>query len=280
VRGYADAVFGLTERYLFALAVVLYGVSTLYSVFLWRRGFRKDNRILYLLLLAAMALHTIAMAKRGFSLSRCPVSNLFEATIFSTWAIVTSYLVIGLVRRLRFLGAFAAPVLFCVGVFALMPGLDTHGPQPTFAPPLSSLHASLTMLAYGAFGLGAIAAAMYLNQERDLKQHKLRAVLALLPPIQRLEVVTSRSVTVGLALLSAGMVLGILWLKHEKGVYFLMDAKVLWTIFVWLVYGVLLVRRWPFDQGGRRFAWGVIGSFGFILLTFAGFNLLSPIHHP
>ena len=77
-----------------------------------------------------------------------------------------------------------------------------------------------------------------------------------------------------------GMVLGTLWLKREKGVFFMMDAKILWTIFVWLVYVVLLLRRWRFDQGGRRFAWGAIASFGFVLLTFPGFNLLSPIHNP
>jgi len=273
-------VFGLTDRHLFALAVVVYGVSTLYSIFLWRRGFRKDNRIIYLLLFAAMGLQTIAMAKRGFSLSRCPVNNLFEATMFTTWAMVAAYLGIGLIRRLRFLGAFAAPLLFGVGVFALMPGLDAHGPQPQFRAPLSSLHVALIMLAYGAFGLGAIAAVMYLTQERDLKQDKLRAVLAILPPIQRLEIVASRSLAVGVSLLSVGMVLGALWLKREKGVFFMMDAKILWTLFVWLVYLALLVRRWRFDQGGRRFAWGAIVSFGFVILTFTGSNLLSDIHNP
>jgi hypothetical protein len=34
------------------------------------------------------------------------------------WALVAAYLVVGLLPRLRFLGAFASPVLFAVGVFA------------------------------------------------------------------------------------------------------------------------------------------------------------------
>jgi hypothetical protein len=38
--------------------------------------------------------------------------------------------------------------------------------------------------------------------------------------------------------------------------------------------------RWWFRQGGRRFAWGVVGTFTFILLTFWGTNLASTIHHP
>jgi len=37
--------------------------------------------------------------------------------------------------------------------------------------------------------------------------------------------------------------------------------------------------RWKFSQGGRRFALGAIGSFVFVLLTFWGVNLLSPLHN-
>src|SRR6266403_1716687 len=62
------------DRHLFSLAVVVYGLSVIYSVFLWRKGFRQDNRVNYLLLLVAFGLHTTAMVKRGFSLNYCPVT--------------------------------------------------------------------------------------------------------------------------------------------------------------------------------------------------------------
>lgn len=262
------------------LAVVVYGLSTLYSIFLWRKGFRRDERVNYLLLCAGLALHSIAMMQRGFSLSRCPVTNLYEATAFVTWTIVAVYLAIGLMRRLRFLGAFTAPVVTVLGVFALMPDLDTHGPQPQFNPPLASMHASLILLAYGAFGLASVASVMYLTQEHDLKFHKLRAVFAFLPPIKRLEVVTNRLLIAGVALLTLGLGMGALWLKREKGVYFSTDPKIVWSLFVWLMYAALLVGRWRFAQHGRRFAWGAVGSFCFVMLTFWGFNLLSDIHNP
>src|SRR5882757_2907073 len=96
----------------------------IYSVFLWRKGFRQDNSINYFLLLAAIVFHTSAMVKRGFSLERCPVNNLYEATLFIAWTIVAAYLLLGAWSRLRFLGAFASPLLFVIGVFALMPDLD------------------------------------------------------------------------------------------------------------------------------------------------------------
>jgi ABC-type transport system involved in cytochrome c biogenesis permease subunit len=63
-------------------------------------------------------------------------------------------------------------------------------------------------------------------------------------------------------------------------VYFRRDPKILWSIAVWLVYLSLLVARWGFSRTGRPFAWGAIGTFSFILLTFWGFNLLSAVHRP
>jgi ABC-type uncharacterized transport system permease subunit len=119
---------------------------------------------------------------------------------------------------------------------------------------------------------------MYLMQEHDLKVHKLRAILSLMPPIQRLELVTGRLLLCGFILLTAGLTVGALWLKETYGVYFKDDFKILWSIFVWFLYLSLLLMRWQFAQGGRRFAWGVIGGFAFVMLTFWGSNLASVIH--
>jgi len=269
-----------TDRHFFLLAVMIYGASTLYSVFLWRKGFIRDDRVNYLLLLLAFGLHTIAMIQRGFSLNTCPVNNLYEATTFFTWAIVLAYLAVGLLPRLRFVGAFASPVLLAIGVFALMPSLDPpHGPKPEFSNWLASLHASLILLAYGAFGLGSVSALMFLSQQHNLKFHKLRAVLSLLPPIQRLEIVTVRLLLVGFVLLTLGLAAGG-HLPRPEGVKYWKETKVVWSAFLWAAYLALLIARWRFAFTGRRFAYGVIGIFVFLLLTFWGTNLLSTLHHP
>ncbi|HKI72387.1 MAG TPA: cytochrome c biogenesis protein CcsA, partial [Verrucomicrobiae bacterium] len=176
--------------------------------------------------------------------------------------------------------AFAAPLLFCVGVFALMPALDnSHGARPEFKHDWVSLHAALILLSYGAFGLSSVAGLMYLTQEHDLKFRKMRAIFALLPPIQRLELVIGRLMVTGFLLLTAGLVIGAVRLKPPEGVSYFDDPKVHWSILVWLLYLALLIMNWRFAQGGRRFAWGAVGCFLFVLLTFWGVNLMSPIHH-
>jgi len=253
----------------------------MYSVFLWRKGFRKDDRANYFLILAAFGLHTTAMIDRGFSINSCPVHNLFEATLFIAWTIAAAYLVFGVFQRLRFLGVFASHVLFFMGVFALMPALDPpRMAAPDFSGTLISLHAALILLAIGSFGLSAVAALMFLTEEHDLKAHKFTAIFSLLPPIQRLERVMNSLLLCGIFLFTAGLTISPFLLKQKYGVWFKNDPLLDYSVFIWLFYLGLLTSRWKFGQGGRRFAWSTAGSFAFILLTFWGFLLLSQIHHP
>src|SRR5262249_46347562 len=141
--------------------------------------------------------------------------------------------------------------------------------------------AALMSLAYGAFGLSSVAALMYLTQEHNLKFHKLQAIFSLLPPIQRLEAVVGRLLLGGFILLTIGLGIGAydLVLLNDQQVY-RGDPKIVWSGVVWLLYLGLVIMRWKFAQGGRRFALGAIGSFAFVLLTFWGSNLLSPLHNP
>ncbi len=261
--------------------MIVYGISMLYSVFLWRRGFRKDDRINYALLVVAFALHTTAMVLRGFSFQRCPINNLYEAITFLSWTIIAAYLVLGLFRKFRFIGAFAAPILFAIGVFALMPPLDkAHGPTPDFRTDWGSIHGTFILLSCGAFGLSAIAGAMFLTQEHDLKFRKLRAMFSLLPPIQRLETVMNRLLISGIIFLTLGLALAPALIREveAQGKEFKGDPILIYSIFIWAVYCLLWLARWKFGQVGRRFAWGVVGSFAFLLLTFWGFILISPLH--
>jgi ABC-type uncharacterized transport system permease subunit len=266
-------------RTYFAIAVVIYGCCTLYSIFLWRKGFRRHDFVNYLLLLAGIGFHTVAMLTRGWSLDRCPVNNLYEAMTFVGWTIAAAYLVLGLFPRLMHFGAFVAPIVFGIGVFALMPALDVpYKDKPEFSNGLVSLHAALSLLSYGAFGLSAVASLMYLTLEHDLKFHKLRALLAFLPPMDRLERITTRLLWAGLILLTAGLAFIPPLLKQHPEAHLAVDPKVPWSALVWLVYLGLLVLHSRFAQTGRRFAWGAVGTFAFVLLTFWGVNLLSPAH--
>ncbi len=248
-----------------------------YSVFLWRQGFRRGNRANYFLLLAAFVPHTFALISRGFSLEQCPVTNLYEAMAFVLWTMTAAYLGFGFWPRLQFLGAFASPLLFASGVFALMPGLDLQSESSRFAGGAVSLHAALVLLSYGAFGLSAVAGVMFLSQEHDLKFNKIRAILSLLPSVQQLERIAEMWLVFGVVLLTAGLGMAP-FIYSGAGKSFQLDAKILWSGVVWLMYAALVIARWQFDFQGRHFALGAALAFAFVILTFWGTNLMSATH--
>ena len=262
-----------SDKAYFCIAVTVYGIGMLYSFFLWRKGFRRDDWVVYSLLGCGLIFHTIAMAQRGFSLNQCPITNLYEATAFIMWTIVAGFLVVGLWPRLRFLGAFASPLLFVLGVFALIPDMDPEivkGTKHNFSGALGSLHKALLLLSFGAFGLSAVAAAMFLTQEHDLKLHRFRAILSMLPPLQRLEQTMARLSWVGFGLLTLGLGVSSAYHFQPNKTVSLSDPMVIWMLVVWVFYSVLLLLHWRQAQSGKRFAWGALGSFVFMMLTFWG----------
>jgi len=65
--------------------------------------------------------------------------------------------------------------------------------------------------------------------------------------------VIGRLLLAGFALLTAGLVVGAVCSRRPPGVPLPSDWKVLWSIFVWLLYLVLLVLHWPLPRLRRRF---------------------------
>ena len=92
--------------------------------------------------------------------------------------------------------------------------------------------------------------------------------------------ISGRLLIAGFTLLTLGLAMAPWLMREEYGVYFKADPKIMWSLFLWTLYAGLLVARWWFSQRGRIFAWGTVGSFSFVLLTFWGVNLLSGVHQP
>ena len=113
---------------------------------------------------------------RGHALGSCPITNLFEVLVFLAWSIALIYLLIGTTYRLSLMGAFTAPLVVLLQLAALLLPIDTPRAFPIAPNPWLEFHASISIIAYGAFALACVAGAMYLVQERQLKTHQLRSI--------------------------------------------------------------------------------------------------------
>jgi ABC-type uncharacterized transport system permease subunit len=265
----------MNEHNLILMALALYVGAFVYALFL------LEGRPLWgswghrALISAGWLLHTYALYQRAGVLQRCPVTNPFETMMFITWAVVLCYLIFGMTWRVSFLGPFALPLVIALCAFGLFPGLDRGRSDELQRSVWLSLHATLSLLAYGVWGLAGVTGAMYLLQERQLKTHRLRRLFLRLPAIERLDRTNYRLLVVGLLLLAVGMafgfVVGVEFIKKDV-------PKTLWSFLVWAIYGGLTAAHATGRLHGRKIALGSVAAFLFLLATFGAVNMLSTAH--
>ncbi|MFQ3578237.1 MAG: cytochrome c biogenesis protein CcsA, partial [Verrucomicrobiia bacterium] len=121
----------------------------------------------------------------------------------------------------------------------------------------------------GAFGLAAIAGAVFLLQEKQLRSHRPRQSFFRLPPIVDLGRLNSRLMLAGFLLLSAGLVAGFVtgevtaWVKFVGGGI------------VWVIYAVILQMGWLRHLPPRRGAFLSMAAFCFSFFTLIGMEHLA-----
>jgi hypothetical protein len=128
--------------------------------------------------------------------------------IFMAWSVSLIYMVVGPAYRLSLMGAFTAPLVFLIQTFALVSPFDRPRPPKMEVNGWLEFHASMSIVAYGAFALACIAGLMYLLQERQLKRRKLRSVFHHLPPLTELYSAITRLLWLGFILYTGRLVSG------------------------------------------------------------------------
>jgi ABC-type uncharacterized transport system permease subunit len=176
------------------------------------------------------------------------------------WLVVTAYLVWGCRPRYRLVGLAVMPVAACLVVLAWAGGgtaLDANGDGWALAA-----HAGLMLAGLASFTVAAAMAALYVFEDRRLKRHDAGVLRLRLPSLEALDRLASRVAFVGLALLSAGMVVGLT--RFDTGD---LDAAMTVTVLIWLVYAAALAARHEAGLRGRRLAWSLVAGFGLVAVV-------------
>jgi ABC-type transport system involved in cytochrome c biogenesis permease subunit len=265
----------MTDRNFLWLALAFYAISGVLTLRRLRAGGSASALHIanYAAMLCGFALHTTFMVMRGRQIGRCPLTIPFETTVFMAWAAVLFYLLIGPSYRVSFLGAFTAPLVLAINLFALLGISDVIRAEPLARSAWVEFHAAIAVLACGAFGLAFVVGAMYLLQERQLKTRQLGPSFLLLPSIEQLDVINFRLVLLGFVMLTVGMIGGV---ESYRIVGHWTTPKIVWAVAAWLVYALLLTARFVWSLRGRRNAVASMMSFAFVLVSFWGVNLIKP----
>ncbi len=212
------------------------------------------------------------LSMRGHALGRCPLTNLFEVFIFLAWSVSLIYLLIGPAYRLSLMGAFTAPLVFGLQTFALLAPIDQPQRLKIRPTPWLELHASVSLIAYGAFALACVAGLMYLVQERRLKKRQLNSMFYHFPPLTDLFAAITRLLWLGFGLLTLGIAAG--FFTGQPLPY----VKIAWSLGVWIFYGAILLARHLGTTAPRRIAALCVVAFSAALTLLWGITFLSQTH--
>ena len=236
------------DRLLLVASTFCFLLAVVRTALLIRARTFRPGRSNFLAIVAGFLLQTTFLAVRGHALGRCPLTNLFEVFMFMAWSVALIYMVVGPTYRLSLMGGFTAPLVLLIQTFALLALSDSpHAPKMEVNPWLE-FHASMSIVAYGAFALACIAGLMYLLQERQLKTRQLHSVFHHLPPLTDLYAAIVRLLWLGFGLYTAGLVSG--FFTGEP----LPRVKMVCAIAVWVFYGAILQGRLLFRVAPRHVA--------------------------
>src|SRR5205085_6108378 len=131
---------------------------------------------------------------------------------------------------------------------ALLAPIDVRHPFKVPPNPWLEFHASMSLIAYGAFALACIAGVMYLVQERQLKTHQISSIFYHLPPLTALFAAITRLLWWGFGLYTAGLVSGFFIGQP------LPRVQIFCALAVWLLYAAILHGRHLRRLGPERVA--------------------------
>lgn len=221
-------------------------------------------------LAAGFALQVVDIGLRCVRLQH-PASSTTEAMAFIAWMVAGGYLGASLRHRLHAAGAFAVPAAL---VLLLLARVVPAGAGAAPAGGLGLTHVFLATLGVASFALAAVIEALYLVQERRLRRKQLDRARGGGAPLDTLDRLAARCVSVGFPVFTLALLTGALWvarlgLLHGGRV----RPEYLFAVASWIAFGVLLVARVGAGWQGRRAAWLTVGGFSGVLLAVLGYFL-------
>jgi ABC-type uncharacterized transport system permease subunit len=230
-------------------AVAFYVVATICFV-LGATGRPGAARLARILLAVAVVAHGVDIGWRGV-MQVHPAQSVREALGFLAWIIACGYLYAALRWRLDLAGAAVVPVTLAV---LLAARLTPAGHDPEGLTALGRVHITLATIGVALFALASALSAIYLLEERNLKQKRFDTLTFKSggAPLEKLDTLGHRLVWVGFPIFSTAVVLGVLWVTQRGASFGRLEYAL--ALVTWSAYAVLLTTRTLYGWRGRRAA--------------------------
>jgi len=197
---------------------------------------------------------TALLAAQALGSDGFPWGTWAGALNLFVWLVVGVYLIWGCSPRYRLLGLGVMPVAAVLLLLAWAGG-GTGVEESSASGAVLATHVAFMLSGFAGFTIAGCMAGLYLWEERRLKRRDASVLRLRLPPLEVLDRLSARLATVGLLLLSIGIAVGLTTIERGD-----LDAAMLVTAGIWLLYTVSLVLRRERGVQGRRAAWLLVAG--------------------
>ena len=238
------------------------------------------GRLATLLLAAGILAQYFALLERSHAMHAVPYDDLYGSMSLFAWLLAVTYLGLEIFHRQRSMGAFVTLLLIIwLGSLELFAPLEKPL-SPAAHGPLFALHVTLNTWAYAAFALSFVLSLIYLAENRILRSRHPGTAFWRFPALDDLDRMARSSVYVGLAALSAGVTMGLIWahrLMPDSSIWD--DPKVAVTLAIFIIYGMYLRLSRRAHWRGARAALLCASNFMVVLFSYTFVNLYFTRFH-
>ena len=228
------------------------------------------NSVFIIAIISVLAhlFYSIGMDKIGSSIN----FSLSSMTCLVSLVMTLIFLMGSLTMPIRTLGILDFPLTAISLVFSYLWGAGVSNINPMIGSQGTAftIHIFVSILSYCFITIAAIQALLYVYQEQLIKKRTASTMLLALPPLQTMELLLFRLVTIGFCLLTLTLFSGVLFSQEIFGQAFKLSHHSLLAVLSWLVLGFLLFKRYKTGlRGSQAVKWTIAG---FLLMQLGYFG--------
>jgi len=250
-----------------------YLLPLFYSALVWTYGkaffadkpWAKDAKTP--ILICTIVLHLLSLTVRTIIFRHPPVTSIFEIFSVLACSIAITYFVIELRSQHKETGYFILNIAFFFQLTSSLFIKSTPEVPEILRSPLFGIHVSSALLGYAAITIAGAYSLMYLMLYHEMKATQFGVIYKKLPTLETLERMTFTAVTLAFLLLSIAILFGFIWLNRAIANPNYFDPKLIGTIFMWAMYGFLIIAKTRYGWKGRKVM--ILSIAGFLISIFS-----------
>jgi ABC-type uncharacterized transport system permease subunit len=260
------------------VALSLYGVGLIYALASFWGGRQVLTRITLPAVGLGMTFHFVALIENAMLSGVWTPTSLHELESMLAFLLMVFFFIIYARYGATSPGIAVFPLVFLLTVSAASGASSGSSTMPLLVSrQWIYVHVGLIFIGYAGLIFSFIASILYLIQEKNLKTKNPGGIWSKLPALAVIDDIGYKCLLWGFPFMTLGLISGSILAEARVGPQYFLDAKILISIVMWILYMVLLYTRWSAGWRGRRAAYLATFAFATAVLAWAA-NSLSHTH--